>query len=197
VRRYRSRLFLSFVCVLFIGPLLLTSWVFYDGGLQPSTGLRHGQLIVPLRPLPMVSVATPGGAETGVLFLRGKWSLVYIAADACEQRCRAALGDTRSVMESFSAVQSHLQRVVLVDGACCARGWLTGERADLVVGWLSSEQGRLLLAAFPALSVPVETAGRIYLVDRQGNLVVSYPANVRAPVIRSDLDGLLRAAKVI
>ncbi len=197
VQRYRRLFFLGFIGLLFIGPLLLTIWVFYGGALQSSSGTRHGQLIVPARPLPMVSLATPGGSETGALFLRSKWSLLYVAADTCEQRCQAALRDTRSIMESFDVVQSRLQRVVLVDGACCARGWLAGERSDLVVGWLSSEQGRLLLAAFPVLSVPVETAGRIYLVDPQGDLVVSYPANVLAPAIRSDLDGLLRTAKVL
>ncbi len=192
VRRNKSHVLLVFVSILFFGPLLLIAWVFFGNALTPAEQVIHGQLFTPAWPLPVVSLDMPGDTKTSAVFLQGKWSLIYITADTCEQRCQAALRDTRAVKEALG--KARLQRVVLVDGACCARGWLTGERDDLVVGWLSSPQGRELLTAFPALAMPLETAGRIYLVNPQGNLVMSYPANVRAPVILGDLEGLLRAS---
>ena len=63
-----------------------------------------------------------------------------------------------------------------LDGAEAMR-LIREEHPDLVVALLGGKDGASLLRQFPAYGDgPVDTAGRIYLVDPLGNLMMSYPA---------------------
>jgi hypothetical protein len=95
-----------------------------------------------------------------------------------------------------------VQRVFLVTGNCCDREFLAREHADLVVAQLDSESvdlGRAaaLLEPIPSYDgVPVADAGRIYLVDPLGNLLMSYARTAPDKALLTDLKKLLRLSHI-
>ena len=73
------------------------------------------------------------GAEPRPDFLRGKWSMVYVGDGLCDDRCRKALYLTRQSRIALNKDMDRVQRVFLVTGRCCDRGFLAQEHPDLIV----------------------------------------------------------------
>ena len=87
--------------------------------------------------------------------------------------------------------RDRVQRVLLGEPPCCAPAEVKAE-PDLVVAWADSAAGRRLLAPFPAAT----EAGRVYIVDPLGNLVISYPAGADPKGLVKDLEKLLRLSHI-
>ena len=59
------------------------------------------------------------------------------------------------------------------------------------------DSDRELLGAFPKYgATPVETAGRIYIVDPLGNLMMSYAPNAPQKALLEDLRKLLKLSHI-
>ena len=170
-RRARSRWQLVGLALLFFGPLT-AAFVLYYGfpSIRPGRSRAHGTLITPTRPLPEVVLHDAGGRPEPGLFVQKRWSLVYVDAGPCEEGCRDALAAMRVVHALLNADASRVQRVLLYSGAAPDLAAL--EPGDLHALSLDGEAGARVLAAFPA-----PAAGRIYIVDPHGNLVMSYPGD--------------------
>jgi hypothetical protein len=193
----RARLPLALVAAVFLGPLVLSFCLYYGGArFRPAGRVNYGELVAPSRSLPEVRPTTLAGQPIAPGFLRGTWSLVYVAAGACDGRCRQALADTRAVRLALERDATRVQRVLLIDAGCCDPGWLAAEQPDLVAARLEAHAGERLLAAFPDYGAPVAAAGRTYLVDPLGNLLMSYPPGADRAGILKDLKQLLRLSHV-
>jgi len=196
VRRGRRQFLL--LAALFFVPLALAFWLYYGpGGWRPDGGTNKGDLIDPARPLPQVALPLAGGATTGSDFLRGRWTMLYVGDGACDARCRKALYLTRQSRIALNKDVDRVQRVFLVTGHCCDRKFLEREHPDLAVVLLEGSDGAHLLAQFPAYDDgPAGSAGRIYLVDPLGNLLMSYPATAPDKALLGDLQKLLRLSHI-
>jgi cytochrome oxidase Cu insertion factor (SCO1/SenC/PrrC family) len=193
----RRRLQLALLALVFFGPLALSFWLYYGGTrFQPQRRVNHGELIDPARPLPAVALATPAGGTTGPRFLRGKWSLVYVAGRGCDDRCRQSLAELRTVRLALERDMPRVQRVLLGAPGCCGRAELGVADPDLVTAWLDGADGARLLATFPDYGAPIPNAGRVYLVDPLGNLLMSYPSSRDQKGILKDLEKLLRLSHI-
>jgi hypothetical protein len=90
-----------------------------------------------------------------------------------------------------------IQRVFLVTGNCCDRARLVQEHPDLVVVQLEGPDAARLLEPFPSYADgSVGTAGRIYLVDPLGNLLMSYSAAAPDKALLTDVKKLLRLSHI-
>jgi hypothetical protein len=91
-----------------------------------------------------------------------------------------------------------VQRVFLATGSCCDRAFLASEHPDIAVVALGADPGSLaLLAKIPVFDgVPVAQAGRLYLIDPLGNLVLSYSSNAPDKALLTDLRKLLRLSHI-
>jgi hypothetical protein len=193
----RRRLPLALLAAVFLGPLALSFWLYYGGAqFRPRGRVNYGELVAPPRSLPDVRPTTLAGQPSAPGFLRGSWSVVYVAAGTCDRRCRRALADTRAVWLALERDATRVQRVLLVDTGCCDPGWLAAEHPDLVAARLDARAGERLLAAFPDYGAPVAAAGRTFLVDPLGNLLMSYPPGADRAGILKDLKQLLRLSHV-
>jgi cytochrome oxidase Cu insertion factor (SCO1/SenC/PrrC family) len=196
--RRRGRLQFLALAALFFVPLAVAFWLYYGpGSWRPAGDASKGDLIDPARPLPAVSLPKADGAPTGPDFLRGQWSIVYVGDGACDARCREALYLTRQSRIALNKDMDRVQRVFLATGACCDRDFLAAEHPDLLVVRLEGPAAAQLLAPFPAYADgAVGQAGRIYLVDPLGNLLMSYGADAPAKALLTDVKKLLRLSHI-
>jgi hypothetical protein len=90
----RQRRILIGVALMFFAPLALSFYLYYGKYWHPGGRVNAGELIDPARPLPALALplaapaatatATGSGttAQTAPQFLKGKWTFLYVRADA-------------------------------------------------------------------------------------------------------------------
>jgi cytochrome oxidase Cu insertion factor (SCO1/SenC/PrrC family) len=194
----RSRKPFWFLVLLFFAPLLLSFALYYGGdGWRPAGSTHHGDLIDPARPLPQVSLPTPAGAELSLESLRGKWNLVYVGDGRCDERCRTALVHIRQSRLALGDDMTRVNRLFLATGECCDQGYLNEEHSGLLVARVDNPAGQRLLAAIPSYAQqPASSAGRIYIVDPLGNLMMSYAPDAPPKGLLEDMEKLLKLSHI-
>ena len=196
VRRGRRQLLA--LAALFFVPLGVAFWMYYGpAGWRPAGDASKGDLIDPARPLATLALPTMDGTVTDAGFLRGKWTMLYVGDGLCDDRCRQALYLMRQSRIALNKDMDRVQRVFLVTDRCCDRGFLASEHPDLLVARVEDAASAALLEPFPSYDgVPVAAAGRIYLVDPLGNLLMSYAPTAPDKALLSDLKKLLRLSHI-
>jgi cytochrome oxidase Cu insertion factor (SCO1/SenC/PrrC family) len=194
----RGRRQLVLLAALFFVPLAVAFWMYYGPtGWRPSGDASKGDLLEPARPLAAIALTTADGKLTDAGFLRGKWSMVYVGDGLCDDRCRKALYLTRQSRIALNKDMDRVQRVFLVTGRCCDRGFLAREHPDLIVARVDDPASDALLAPFPSYDgVPLADAGRVYLVDPLGNLLMSYAPTAPDKALLTDVKKLLRLSHI-
>lgn len=191
----RRRAQLVMIALLFLGPLALSFWAYYGVEYRPQRRTNHGELITPARPLPDAILATATGATTTTAaLLRGHWSLVAIAEGSCEHRCRDALGASGTARLALGGDVRRVERVLLVAAACCEPA--VPADPELALAWLGGADGQRLLEQFPGEPAEGGRAGRIYVVDPLGNLLMRYPAGEAGQGMLRDLEHLLKLSHI-
>jgi cytochrome oxidase Cu insertion factor (SCO1/SenC/PrrC family) len=196
VRRGRRQLLA--LAALFFVPLAIAFWMYYGPtDWRPSGDASKGDLIEPARPLAEIALTTMDGEATAPSLLRGKWTMLYVGDGLCDDRCRKALYLTRQSRIALNKDMDRVQRVFLVTGRCCDRGFLATEHPDLVVAIVEDAASAALLEPFPTYDgVPIAGAGRIYLVDPLGNLLMSYAPTAPDKALLTDVKKLLRLSHI-
>jgi cytochrome oxidase Cu insertion factor (SCO1/SenC/PrrC family) len=162
---------------------------------RPSGDPRsYGELLEPARPLPVVALRNPDGNPASADSLRGHWTLLTVAQNACTAACRHNLWKMQQVRLAQGQHMKRVERVLLVTS-----------RARLSVAALAQEYpGTQILIADAAALAPLvraladsDSAGeRVYLVDPNGNLVLRYAPDAEPSGLRKDLARLLRLSRI-
>lgn len=191
----RSRIQLLLVALVCVGPMIAAYLLYYTG--QPAELPRlvneERQLLAPAVPLPPLSVRTANGAVIENAWAEAPlWSLIYARTSPCGEQCLAELVRLRQVHVSLNRDQNRVRRVYLGEGG--------DERVDddpaLVLGRLDDADGRHLLELLESIGQPPGEDGRLYVVDPQGNLVLSYPADPDQQGLHDDLKRLLSVSRI-
>jgi hypothetical protein len=194
--RTRSRLSLLLLLGVFGAPVVLAWLAFYVfPDWRPAGTSNHGQLIAPLRPLPAFEFETLSGDRIDETFLRGKWTLVYLAQGACAEPCVRQLYNLRQVRLAQGKNIDRIQRLMLWERAVLR----PGQRAELaehfpgqVMAALPDRVPAELLETFALDEQDPMRAGRVYLVDPLGNLMMSYQPEDKPRGMIKDLERLLK-----
>ena len=198
-QRRRGRRQLVFLASLFFVPLLVAFWLYYGGsGWRPAGGTNKGDLVNPAVPLPAVSLARPDGTRTTADFLQGKWTIAYLGDGACDERCRKALYLSRQSWIALNKDMDRVQRVFLATGSRVDTDFMAAEHVDLQIALVGADaDSKVLLDKFPAYDgVAPTVAGRLYLIDPLGNLVLSYSAAASDKALLTDVKKLLRLSHI-
>ena len=92
---------------------------------------------------------------------------------------------------------SRVKRVFLYDGAYGDAAYFAAQQAGLQSASLDSQAGQRLLAQFPASNgVAALQAGRVYIVDPLGNLMMSYQPGSDPRNFYQDLKKLLSLSQI-
>jgi len=200
-----SRRPLVVLSLLFVVPLAIAFILYYGGSWRPAKNTQHGELIHPARPLPEIALATIDGGETAPKFLQERWSLLFVGDGRCDERCKNALADMQRAREMLGKDIFRVQSVFLVSESCCDREFLKSTYPNLMTARLDAEavapqvakDVESFIATFPTYeSVPATRAGRIYIVDPLGNLMMSYPAAATGIGMYEDLKTLLKLSHI-
>lgn len=194
--RTRSRLSLLLLLAIFAAPVVLAWLAFYVfPEWRPAGTANHGQLITPLRPLPAFRIETLSGDSIDETFLRGKWTLVYLMQGACAEPCVTQLYNLRQVRLAQGKNIDRVQRLILWNPA----GVGPEQRAELVehfpgqvVAPLADQPPGALLEVFVLDEQDPLQAGRVYLVDPLGNLIMNYQPGDEPRGMIKDLERLLK-----
>jgi len=195
IARRRARVALIGLAALFFVPLAVSFYLYYGTEWRPSGGAQHGDLVEPPRPLPELSLAVPGGGLTQPGFLRDTWHIVYAGHGACGAGCRESLVKSRQVRLALDKDIGRVGRAFLYAGELEDAAYFAREHPGLVIASVDGAAGAALLQAFPPDPPPL-TAGRLYLVDPLGNLLMSYPPDAPPKALLEDLERLLRLSHI-
>jgi len=199
LQQRRGRRQLLLLAALFFVPLAIAFWLYYGGsGWRPVGGTNKGDLVDPAVPLPEVALVRPEGGTTATGFLRGKWTVAYLGDGACDERCRKALYLSRQTRIALNKDMDRVQRVFLATSPDIDARFIATEHPDLQLALVGADEGsQALLAAFPALDgIAPAAAGRLYLIDPLGNLVLSYAASAPDKALLTDIKKLLKLSHI-
>jgi len=193
----RARRMFILLALLFIAPVAIAFFLYYGASWRPEGETHYGGLAKPPRSLPEVSLPSAAGGRTPADFLRRQWTLLYVGPGSCDTRCRQALYEMRQVRLSLNQNMDRVQRVFLYSGECCEQPWFSTEHAGLIAADVDGEDGRRLLDAVAGHEgVGVLNAGRIYVVDPLGNLLLSYEPGAEPKGMITDLRRLLKLSHI-
>jgi hypothetical protein len=214
-----QRLMLIGLALLFVAPLGLAFYAYYGLHWHPGRRVNHGELIEPPRPIPALSlhrvVSPSGDSGTGGApdtadadLFKGKWTLLYRGSGLCTAACRTELYDTRQVRAALRQ-DDRVQRVFVAEGDCCDMAFLRAQHPDLIIVQATPAAAPLLGLLEPGSGNGAGTgrpgvadeghpsaAGRIYLVDPLGNLMMWYPPGAPPKGMLEDLKRLLGLSHV-
>jgi hypothetical protein len=178
------------LAALFLAPLAVAFVIYYGhGGISGGKRLNHGELLSPVQPLSAHGLTFAAGGDAGSELFRRHWSLLLVAPNPCDARCRQVLYDTRQVRLALDRDMVRVQRVLLISGDCCDLAGLKRDHPDLVVVRAAAHDDALL-AQLPG------APGDIYLIDPLSNLVMRYGAGVPAKGLLEDMKRLLKLSQI-
>lgn len=201
----RQRGFLSsrqafvLLALIFLTPAFV-AWVMHQvgDGWQPEGSTNRGTLVHPARPLKL-SQDLAYGDRALAEYLQGRWTLVYIGAADCGELCRSNLYKMRQARLAQNENMKRVQRLFITgEGEVTQElaGFLASEHPRMDVVMLVPEQFEQLSGFFSIDETPVREAGRVYIVDPLGNLMMYYPPDADPSGLLKDLQKLLKYSRI-
>lgn len=190
-RAGRGRLKLGLIALVFLMPLALAAWLYYEGaGLQPEGRTNAGRLLEPIvnvdEALEATTLAelTDGRSE-------GHWLLVYRNAGPCGEDCEAALYRMRQSRLMLGNDMSRLVRV-----------FLHGDIRPDTVLFETGQEGLVItsnggLGGILDRKRPDDLApGGLFLIDPLGNLVMYFAADLPPDDMVEDIEHLFELSRI-
>jgi cytochrome oxidase Cu insertion factor (SCO1/SenC/PrrC family) len=194
--RTRSRLSLLMLLGVFAAPVVLAWLAFYVfPEWRPAGTSNNGQLVTPIRPLPAFQLETLSGEPIDETFMRGKWTLVYLMQGPCAEPCVTQLYNLRQVRLAQGKNIDRVQRLMLWDGVDVEpeqQAELVEHFPGQVIGLMPGQAPAVLVETFVLDEQDPMRAGRVYLVDPLGNLMMNYQPGDEPRGMIKDLERLLK-----
>ena len=185
-RRTGRRQFLL-IAVVFLGPLAVAAWLYFQGGmLQPTGRTNHGAL---LEPIVNLNAALPEAAIHA--HNDQTWLLLYANTAGCGDPCREALYTSRQSRLMLGREMDRVQRIFLRGESAPDTVFMAEEHQDLIA-LEDSSLDDLLTNKRPADLAP----GGLFLIDPLGNLVMYFPPGLDPSEMVDDIKRLLKLSRI-
>jgi len=169
-----------------------------DDGWKPQGTTNRGMLVHPARPLQLPD-AVMHGEQSLQDFLQGKWTLLYIDNAGCNEACRENLYKMRQSRIAQNEHMKRVQRLFIVSGGEPGpelAEYLQAEHPQMDTVALAADQFGQLDGFFRIDDTPVLDAGRVFIVDPLGNLMMYYQPDADAGGLLKDLRKLLKFSRI-
>lgn len=194
----KTRLTIVLLFAIFLAPLV-GSWILYkftdlgrDGG-----AASHGDLILPPKTLEDVALRDPFDEEKETQ-LHKKWSLFYFSKKGCDDQCLKNVYSMRQIRLAVGKHFERVQRVILVDVITdeeALKKSLENFKGQLILD--SEKVDQAFIDAFKVEGVEDPyTAGRFYIIDPLGNLMMSYAPDHNPKGVIQDLTKIFRVSRI-
>ena len=179
----RTRLMLVLILAFFALPLVV-AWVLnFNGDFVPGATTNNGMLVQPVRPVTAVDLFDARGVAVDAKYFIGRWTMLYRHTGACDDACQKTLYTVRQVRLTQGKNIDRIQRLLLLEGATMPAWAATAAEQFPGMDIARATNG----AAADAFGV----AGRIYLIDPLGNLMMEYALDADPRGMTKDLQRLL------
>ncbi|MCW8963595.1 MAG: SCO family protein [Gammaproteobacteria bacterium] len=183
------------IAVFVVSPI--GAWLFHSGVLEfehtPGQGKNYGDLVHPARPLDGFKLFDEQGNPVDREIFLGQWTMLEIANRQCVEDCKKNIYKMRQIRLALGKDAYRVQRMVLTEDMGAVKGILSDNPGTLL--FRIAESAMPMLKSFPDFvegDIP-SVAGRIYIVDPLGNLMMKYPENADPSNVLKDLRQLLKA----
>ena len=175
----RSRTITMVLAVAFLAPLALAWGLYHQTTWHPLSGLQHGELLMPFRPLVPPPMRSADGRGSGVELFHGRWTLLYRSHGRCDGECRNLMDTLRRVRLAQGRAMERVQRVLVEPDEGSAD-------FDNIIDPIDPDLRVMLVNRWPLPD------GSVYVVDPQGNLVLRYQPGFDPRGLLKDLHRLLQ-----
>ena len=172
-------------------PVIASYFTYYV--IRPESRRNHGDLIQPTKALPEVATRTLQGEAGQLTALKGQWLLISVSSGACDERCQQHLYLQRQILTGLGRDRDRTDWVWLIDDEVPVPASIQPGLSEAVVLRVPREALEQWLSPQPGHSLH----DHWFLVDPQGEWMMRFGPGIdreRAPLIKKDLERLLRAA---
>lgn len=176
-----------------LGPLLLALLLYFgpiDESTLPVLENPERELLAGRAALPPVELRRGDGGTVPEPWASYRWSLIYVAPLPCGESCRSDLERLRQVHDALSTERHRVRRVFLYAG----EGLPGVHDPALSLGALDSPRQALWEELFGG--AVNGGAGRFFVADPLGNLVVAYPSGADRSAMLEDVERLLDVSRI-
>lgn len=168
---------------------------------RPFGLANKGELILPIRPVPVLELQQLDGTVVSEDLFRQRWTLITLVKDHCDDICRHNLYLMRQVQIAQGLEsEGRLRYLLLVKnlGQMAEFQAIQKEHPRLKIAVIPSaiEEKVLDLLAIQEQREDVVRAQRIYFSDPLGNLMMRYEPNVVGRGLILDLERLLKISQI-
>ena len=194
---WQPRLTLILLVMVFLAPLIAAWWLHSGVQWRPAGTINHGVLVTPPRRLDTnYQLVTPAGAPLRSNYLQGKWTLVYSGGPGCDTVCAENFYKMRQVYLAQGKNMRRVQRLFMLVSPQGTLPDAVHEYPEMDVARLPPSAQEALLAPFLIDAAEPLEAGRVYLVDPLGNLMMYYYPDAEPTGMLKDLRRLLKVSSI-
>lgn len=181
-----ARLQISVIALVFFGPLIVATWMYSTGSLQPAVGTNHGTILEPIANLKelLPNSALPPRSV-------GPWRLLYVNSGECDVVCRDALLRLRQIRLMLGSEMDRVARVFLHGDPAPDKVFLKDQHAGLIT--ISDKDLAELLQNHRPNGT---SSGGIYLIDPLDNLIMFFSPDIDPGDMADDLKHLLDLSRI-
>ena len=184
----RGRLILLCMLIFFITPIIAVV-AMYKLDWRPK-GESIGELVTPAKALTMQQpLVSSDGNVASINLLKDKWSMVYMTAD-CDAQCKDKLHQMRQLHVSLYKEIPRMQRLLFTTVSDVTE--IKQNYPDLLIVNQPKTDIISFSEQFNIHNETSMTAGRIYLIDPLGHLIMSYSASTSPSLVRKDITRLMK-----
>jgi cytochrome oxidase Cu insertion factor (SCO1/SenC/PrrC family) len=191
-----SRSALLLIAAIFIiSPV--TAWLFHSGiinlGDEQRESKNRGELVHPARPLEGFELLDDNGEIITQENFLGLWTLLEFAVSPCNEDCMKNVYKMRQIRLALGKDAHRVQRAIVAETSTDMDKLMLDNPGTRL--FRTTDKSAKLVATFPGyIHGDISSiAGRIYIVDPLGNLMMKYQQNADPSDVLKDLRQLLKA----
>lgn len=195
----RSRVKLVILFSIFLLPIIVAYVLYKNPQWQPGSSKNNGILFNPVVIFSSFDLQTMDGKKFSAEQLRGKWSLIYIGKQTCDEICKQTLLKAMNglIAQGREASRINYYYIVNADKFDADHSAMAESYPRLVFLKGDKKQRDMLLPKFSVgKEHKVGDDDRLYLLDPAGVLLMHYPSGFKDLGLMEDLKHLLKWSQI-